>query len=96
MESIPLVCLAWIIEADLPWDGFPKVLMTLPGSSALSVGKILFTAKVGNRSEARERINSFDLKKHPSVFRIAKQHRMTPTRKEARNSSYFLFSKAGA
>lgn len=47
-----------IIEADLPW---PKVvLMTLPGSSSLSVGKILFTAKVGNRSEARERINSFD------------------------------------
>lgn len=34
--------------------------MTLPGSSALSVGRILFTAKVGNRSEARERINSFD------------------------------------
>lgn len=54
------MCLAWIIEADLPWDGFPKVPMTLPGSSALSVGKILFTAKVGNRSEARERINSFD------------------------------------
>ena len=52
------MCLVWIIEADFSWDGFTKVLMTLPGSSMLSVGKI--TAKVGNRSEARERINSLD------------------------------------
>lgn len=34
------MCLAWIIEADLPWSLEPKVLMTLPGSSALSVGPL--------------------------------------------------------
>lgn len=68
------MCLAWIIEADFPWDGFPKVLMTLPGSSALSVGKTLFTAKVGNRSEAKMALT----RKMASVFRIAKQHRMRP------------------
>ena len=51
------MCLAWIIEADFSWDGFTKVLMTLPGSSMLSVGKI--TAKVGNRSTARKILRNF-------------------------------------
>lgn len=63
---------------------------TLPGSSALSVGKILFTAKVGNRSEARafrffELLNTLNILLYYIILIM-----------EARNSSYFLFSKAGA
>ena len=55
----------------------------------------LFTAKVGNRSEARGRIMDFD----PilSVLRIAKQHRMRPPFIiEARNWDDFGGSKRRA